>query len=40
MRTKRFSVEQIVSVLKPAELDLPLADLVRQVVISEQTWRN
>lgn len=35
---KRFSVEQIVSVLKQAELGLPAADLVRQVGISEQTF--
>jgi putative transposase len=40
MRKKRFSVEQIVAVLKQAELGLPVADLVRQVGISEQTWRN
>lgn len=32
---KRFSVEQIVSVVKQAELSLPVADLVRQVGISE-----
>jgi putative transposase len=38
MRKKRFSVEQIVSVLKQAELGLPVADLVRQVGISEQTF--
>jgi putative transposase len=40
MRRKRFSVEQIVAVLKQAELDLPVADLIRQVGISEPTWRN
>jgi putative transposase len=40
MKKKRFSVEQIVAVLKQAELGLPVADLVRQVGISEQTWRN
>jgi putative transposase len=38
MRKKRFSVEQIVSVLKQAELGLPVADLVRQVGISEQMF--
>lgn len=38
MKKKRFSVEQIVSVLKQAELGLPVADLVRQVGISEQTF--
>jgi putative transposase len=34
---KRFSVEQIAAVLKQAELGLPVADLIRQVGISEQT---
>jgi putative transposase len=38
MKRKRFSVEQIVSVLKQAELGLPVADLIRQVGISEQTF--
>ena len=38
MRSKRFSVEQIVAVLKQAELGLPVADLIRQVGISEQTF--
>lgn len=38
MKRKRFSVEQIVAVLKQAELGLPIADLVRQVGISEQTY--
>ena len=43
MRKKRFSVEQIVAVLKQAELGLPVTDLIRQVGISEQTfyrWRK
>jgi putative transposase len=35
---KRFSVEQIVAVLKQAELGMPVADLIRQVGISEQTF--
>ena len=35
---RRFSVEQIVAVLKQAELGLPVADLIRQVGISEQTF--
>ena len=35
---KRFSVEQIVAVLKQAELGLPVADLTRRVGISEQTF--
>lgn len=38
MKRKRFSVEQIVTVLKQAALGLPVADLVRQVGISEQTF--
>lgn len=38
MKKQRFSVEQIVTVLKQAELGLPVADLVRQVGISEQTF--
>ena len=43
MKRKRFSVEQIVAVLKQAELGLPVAELIRQVGISEQTfyrWRK
>ena len=35
---KRFSVEQIIAVLKQAEMGLPVADLVRQVGITEQTF--
>ncbi len=38
MKRKRFSVEQIVAVLKQAELGLSVADLIRQVGISEQTF--
>src|SRR5450631_3468225 len=38
MKRKRFSVEQIVAVMKQAELGLPVADLVRQLGISEQTF--
>ena len=38
MKRKRFSVEQIVAVLKQAELGLPVADVLRQVGISEQTF--
>jgi len=38
MKRKRFSVEQIVAVLKQAELGTPVADLVRQIGISEQTF--
>ena len=38
MKKKRFSVEQIVAVLKQAELGMPVADLIRQIGISEQTF--
>jgi putative transposase len=38
MKRKRFPVEQIVAVLKQAELGLPVADISRQVGISEQTF--
>lgn len=37
---KRFSVEQIVAVLKQVELGLPVADLIRQVGISEMTFHR
>jgi len=37
MKKQRFSVEQIVSVLKQAELGMPVADLIRRVGITEQT---
>lgn len=43
MKRKRFSTEQIVSVLKQAEMGLAVSDLVRQVGITEQTfyrWRR
>jgi len=38
MKRKRFSVEQIVAVLKQAELGMPVADVIRQMGISEQTF--
>ena len=38
MKRKRFSVEQIVAVLKQAELGVAVADIIRQVGISEQTF--
>ena len=38
MKRKRFSVEQIVAVLKQAELGVPVAELVRQVGVSKQTF--
>jgi putative transposase len=34
----RFNVEQIVAVLKQAEARVPLAELIRRVGISEQTF--
>ena len=43
MKRKRFSVEQIVAVLKQAEVGVPVAQLIRQVGITEQTlyrWRK
>lgn len=43
MKNKRFSLEQIVAVLKQAEVGLPIAEVVRQSGISEQTfyhWRR
>jgi len=42
VKRKRFSVEQIVAVLKQAEV-VPVAELIRQVGISEQTlyrWKK
>jgi putative transposase len=38
VKRKRFSVEQIVAVLKQAELGMAVSDLTRQVGISEQTF--
>ena len=38
MKRKRFSVEQIVAVLRQAELGMPVADVIRQMGISEQTF--
>ncbi len=43
MNKKRFSVEQIVAVLKQAELVVPVAEVIRKVGISEQTsyrWKK
>ena len=43
MKRKRFSVEQIVGVVKQAELGVPVAELIRQVGITEQTlyrWKK
>jgi putative transposase len=38
VKKKRFSVEQIVAVVKEAELGTPVAELIRKVGISEQTF--
>jgi putative transposase len=38
VKKKRFSVEQIVAVLKEAELGSPVAELIRKVGISGQTF--
>ena len=43
MKRKHFSVEQIVAVLKQAEVGVPVAELIRQVGITEQTlyrWKK
>jgi putative transposase len=38
MKRERFSVEQIAAVLKQAEVGVPVAELIRKVGISEQTF--
>jgi len=38
MKKKRFSVEQIVGVLKQAEVGVPVAEVIRKSGISEQTF--
>lgn len=43
MKRKRFSVEQIVAVLKQAEVGVPVVEVCRQVGITEQTiyrWKK
>lgn len=43
MKRKRFSVEQIVAVLKQTHAGLPVADLTRKLGVSEQTsyrWKK
>lgn len=43
MKRKRFSVELIVAVVKQAEVGVPVAELIRQVGITEQTlyrWKK
>jgi putative transposase len=38
MKRKRFSVEQIVGVLKQAEVGVPVAEVIRKAGIAEQTF--
>lgn len=38
MRKSRFSVERIVAVLRQAEMGMSIADVTRQLGISEQTF--
>lgn len=38
MKRKRYSVEQIVTILKQAEMGTPVADLIRHAGITEQTF--
>lgn len=38
MKKKRFSTEQIASALKQVEIGMPVADLIRQLCISEMTY--
>ena len=38
MKKKRYSAEQIVADLKPVEMGMPVADLIRQLGISETTY--
>jgi putative transposase len=43
MKRKRFSVEQIGAALKQSELGMPVADVIRQIGISEQNlyrWKK
>ena len=38
MKQKRFTVEEIVAVLKQVEAGVPLAEVLRRVGVSEQTF--
>jgi hypothetical protein len=38
VKRKRFSVEQIVGILKQGEVAVPVGELIRQAGISEQTF--
>lgn len=37
MKKKRYSTEQIISVLKQADIGMAVAYLIRQIGVSEQT---
>ncbi len=38
MKTKQFSVEQVVAVLKETEAGMPVSELICRIGISEQTF--
>jgi putative transposase len=38
MKKKRFSVEQVIGVLKQAQIGVPVAEVIRKAGISEQTF--
>lgn len=38
MKKKRYSTEQIVAALKQVDMGMPIADLIRQLGISEMTY--
>jgi hypothetical protein len=38
MRKKRFSVEQMIDVLKQAQVGVPVAEVIRKAGISERTF--
>lgn len=38
MKKRRYSTEQIVAALKQVEMGMPVADLIRQLGISEMTY--
>lgn len=43
MKRKRYSVEQITAAVKQVEMGMPVAELIRRMGISEQTfyrWKN
>jgi len=40
MKGKRFAVEQIVAIVKEAELGMPVAELIGRVGMGEQTYSS